>query len=306
MSRYINPFTDFGFKRIFGEESNIDILMNFLNALQFHPLEITKIAFKKNENLGKSIVDRKAIFDLYCQDSRDNRFIVELQRVEQEFFKDRALYYSTFAIQEQAGVGTWNYKLAGVYFIGILDFELKGEKEKKDKYMHNIVLMDKDDKTIFYNKLEYKFIEVPKFNKKEDELETILDKWIYFFKYLHTLEERPDFMNNDMFIKAFGIAEMNNLNKEKRLEYEASLKAYRDLYVILDESFDKGKIEGIEVGIIKQAQNSIITILETKFNSSISQEIIDTIKSYNDLKKLNNILVKVINITTIEEVENIL
>ena len=109
-----------------------------------------------------------------------------------------------------------------------------------------------------------------------------------------------------MFIKAFGIAETTNLNKEKRLEYEASLKAYRDLTVVLNESFDKGKIEGIEVGIIKQAQNSIITILETKFNSSISQEIIDTIKSYNDLKKLNNILVKVINITTIEEVENIL
>ena len=314
MSRYINPFTDFGFKRIFGEESNIDILMNFLNSLQFHPLEITKIAFKKNENLGKSIVDRKAIFDLYCQDSRGNRFIVELQRVEQEFFKDRALYYSTFAIQEQAGVGTWNYKLAGVYFIGILDFELKGEKEKKDKYMHNIVLMDKDDKTIFYNKLEYKFIEVPKFNKKEDELETILDKWIYFFKYLHTLEERPDFMNNDMFIKAFGIAEMTNLNKEKRLEYEASLKAYRDLYVILDESFEKGKNEGkvegevigIEKGKIESLENTIITILETKFNSPISQKIIDTIKSYNDIEILNNLLIKIINITTIEEVENIL
>ena len=307
MSRYINPFTDFGFKRIFGEESNIDILMNFLNSLQFHPLEITKISFKKNENLGTSIVDRKAIFDLYCQDSRGNRFIVELQRVEQEFFKDRALYYSTFAIQEQAGVGTWNYKLAGVYFIGILDFELKGEKEKKDKYMHNIVLMDKDDKTIFYNKLEYKFIEVPKFNKKEDELETILDKWIYFFKYLHTLEERPDFMNNDMFIKAFGIAEMNNLNKEKRLEYEASLKAYRDLYVILDESFEKGKNEGkvegevigIEKGKIESLENSIITILETKFNSPISQKIIDTIKSYNDIEILNNLLIKVINLSLI-------
>ena len=117
-------------------------------------------------------------------------------------------------------------------------------------------------------------------------------------------------MKNDMFIKAFGIAETTNLNKEKRLEYEASLKAYRDLTVVLNESFDKGKVEGevigIEKGKIESLENSIITILETKFNSSISQEIIDTIKSYNDLKKLNNILVKVINITTIEEVENIL
>ena len=117
-------------------------------------------------------------------------------------------------------------------------------------------------------------------------------------------------MNKDIFIKAFGISEINNLNKEKELEYEDSLKAYRDLYVILDESFEKGRNEGrvigIEKGKIESLENSIITILETKFNSPISQKIIDTIKSYNDLKKLNNILVKVINITTIEEVENIL
>ena len=306
MSRYINPFTDFGFKRIFGDEANTDILIDFLNSLEFHPVPIKKIHFKKTEKLGFSVKDRKAIFDLYCHDTRGNRFIVELQRVEQEFFKDRALYYSTYAIQEQSEKKEWDYKLSGVYFVGILDFELRGEKEKKGKYIHSVVLMEKETKEVFYDKLEFKFVEVPKFNKKEDELETILDKWIYFFKYLHTLEDIPETLNNEMFIKAFGIAETTNLNKEKRLEYEASLKAYRDLTVVLNESFDKGKIEGIEVGIIKQAQNSIITILETKFNSSISQEIINTIKSYNDLKKLNNILVKVINITTIEEVENIL
>ena len=117
-------------------------------------------------------------------------------------------------------------------------------------------------------------------------------------------------MKNDMFIKAFGIAETTNLNKEKRLEYEASLKAYRDLTVVLNESFDKGKVEGevigIEKGKIESLENSIITILETKFNSSISQEIIDTIKSYNDIKILNNILIKIININIIDEVEKIL
>lgn len=306
MSRYINPFTDFGFKRIFGDEANTDILIDFLNSLEFHPVPIKKIHFKKTEKLGFSVKDRKAIFDLYCHDTRGNRFIVELQRVEQEFFKDRALYYSTYAIQEQSEKKEWDYKLSGVYFVGILDFELRGEKEKKGKYIHSVVLMEKETKEVFYDKLEFKFVEVPKFNKTEEQLKTILDKWIYFFKYLHTLEDIPETLNNEMFIKAFGIAETTNLNKEKRLEYEASLKAYRDLTVVLNESFDKGKIEGIEVGIIKQAQNSIITILETKFNSSISQEIINTIKSYNDLKKLNNILVKVINITTIEEVENIL
>jgi predicted transposase/invertase (TIGR01784 family) len=282
MSRFINPFTDFGFKRIFGEESNKDILMSFLNSLQFHPLEITDISFKTSEKLGYSIKDRKAIFDLYCTDSKSNRFIVELQRVEQEFFKDRALYYSTFAIQEQAEKNEWNYNLSGVYFIGILDFQLREEREKKDKYIHSVALIEKETKEVFYDKLEFKFIEVPKFNKTEKELESILDKWIYFFKYLHTLDHIPEVLKGEMFIKAFDIAEMVHLDKETRLEYEASLKAYRDLTVVLNESFDKGKIEGLSqgelVGIEKTAMNMIKKDCDDSFISEITGLTIDKIE----------------------------
>ena len=157
--------------------------------------------------------------------------------------------------------------------------------------------MEKETKEVFYDKLEFKFVEVPKFNKKEDELETILYKWIYFFKYLHTLEEIPNFMKSDMFIKAFGIAEMTNLNKEKRVEYEASLKAYRDLYVILDESFEKGKIESLK--------NKIIILLEKKL-SKIPDNIIEKIKNCSDISKLDNILDNIFDINSFYEVEKIL
>lgn len=305
MSRYINPFTDFGFKRIFGDEANTDILIDFLNSLEFHPVPIKKIHFKKTEKLGFSVKDRKAIFDLYCHDTRGNRFIVELQRVEQEFFKDRALYYSTYAIQEQSEKKEWDYKLSGVYFVGILDFELRGEKEKKGKYIHSVVLMEKETKEVFYDKLEFKFVEVPKFNKTEEQLKTILDKWIYFFKYLHTLEDIPETLNNEMFIKAFGIAETTNLNKEKRLEYEASLKAYRDLTVVLNESFDKGKVEGIEKGKIESLKNKIIILLEKKLNK-IPDNIIEKIKNCSDISKLDNILDNIFDINSFDEVEKIL
>ncbi len=297
MSRYINPFTDFGFKRIFGDEANRDILIDFLNSLEFHPVPIKKIFFKKTEKLGYAIKDRKAIFDIYCHDIKGNKFIVELQRVEQEFFKDRALYYSTYAIQEQSEKKEWDYKLAGVYFIGILDFELRGEREKKDKYLHTVLLMEKETKEVFYDKLEFKFIEVPKFNKTENELKTILDKWLYFFKYLHTLEEIPNILNGDMFIKAFGIAEMTNLSKEKRLEYQASLKAYRDLNVVINESYDKGFLEG--------TKNNIIKLLDKKFGS-VPQEIKDKIISCHDSEKINIILDTIFDIKTLEEIEKIL
>ncbi|MBC7474618.1 MAG: Rpn family recombination-promoting nuclease/putative transposase [Candidatus Sericytochromatia bacterium] len=297
MSRYINPFTDFGFKKLFGEVANIDILLDFLNALEFHPIKIEKLTFKTHEKLGESIIDRKAIFDLYCEDVQGNRFIVELQRVQQDFFKDRALYYSTFAIQEQAEKGKWNYKLSGVYFVGILDFTLTNHISSPDKYIHSVVLMEKETKIIFYDKLEYKYIEVPKFNKTENELVTTLDKWLYFFKYLSMLDNIPNVLNTETFIKAFDIAEMTHMDSEKRLEYQASLKAYRDLNVVLDEHFDKGEIKGkIEV-IIK---------LVTKKLGNIPQDIELKIKGCTDISKLDNILDDIFDIQSFQDILKII
>ena len=280
MSRYLNPFTDYGFKKLFGEDAHIDLLIDFLNALNIHFCKITELSFRKSEKLGKAIIDRRAFFDLYCIDEKGNRFIVELQRANQEFFKDRALYYSSFAIQEQAEVGNWNYQLSGVYFIGILDFEMKDETTKKDKYIHKVVLMEEDDKTVFYDKLKYIYVEIPKFNKKEDELITTLDKWLYFMKYLSKLESIPNALNSEMFVKAFGIAEMINMGKESRIEYEESLKVYRDFRVVLDTKFIEGgkkrEIEIILKGFKDGLSNEILAKL-TDLDITEIEKIIDTI-----------------------------
>ena len=109
--KYINPFTDFGFKKIFGEEANKDLLIDFLNELIQDKAPILQLSFLKSEQLGSAPTDRKAVFDLYCQNERGEKFIVELQKARQKFFKDRSLYYSTFAIQEQAKVGDWDFRL---------------------------------------------------------------------------------------------------------------------------------------------------------------------------------------------------
>ena len=111
--KYINPFTDFGFKKLFGEEANKNLIIDFLNSLLYkeHKHKIKDLIFKKSEQLGSTEMNRKAIFDLYCEDEIGQKFIVELQKAEQKFFKDRTVYYSTFPIQEQAKRGDWGYKL---------------------------------------------------------------------------------------------------------------------------------------------------------------------------------------------------
>ncbi len=111
--KYINPFTDYGFKRLFGEEPNKNLLLDFLNELlKDEQGTITDLTYLKSGQLGMSGTERKAIFDLYCTNERGERFIVELQKTKQKFFKDRMIYYATFPIQEQAKKGsTWGFKL---------------------------------------------------------------------------------------------------------------------------------------------------------------------------------------------------
>jgi len=132
--RYVNFFTDFGFKRLFGSELTTNCLIDFLNSLlegQEEP--ITDLTFKKTEHLGASEIDRKAIFDVYCENAKGEKFIVELQKAKQRYFKDRSIFYSTFPIQEQAQRGDWDFKLKAVYTIAILDFEFDDDRMDNDR-----------------------------------------------------------------------------------------------------------------------------------------------------------------------------
>ena len=245
---YVNPFTDFGFKKIFGEDASKESLIDFLNALLPNQTQIVNLTFKNTENLGQKIIDRKAIYDIYCENERGEKFIVELQKAKQDFFRERMVYYSTFPITEQAEKGTyWNYKLKAVYCIGILDFifnDYQNEEEKK-RVLHIIDLKDQFGKT-FYEKLTYIYIEMPNFNKSEDELETRLDKWLYFIKNLEEFEDMPKIFKDEIpFVKAFEKAAISKYTKDELAIYNNNVKVYRDLR----GAFDTATREGMELGI---------------------------------------------------------
>lgn len=119
---YIHPFTDYGFKKLFGEEGSKPLLLSFLNDLLALESPIVSLSFLNAERLPAYAAARKAVYDLYCEDAKGQKFVVELQKIRQDFFKDRTVYYSTFPIQEQAQRGEWNFELNAVYCVGILGF----------------------------------------------------------------------------------------------------------------------------------------------------------------------------------------
>ena len=258
IDRYVNFYTDFAFKKLFGTEMNKDLLISFLNALLQGREVVLDVNYLNTEHLGTQEYDRRAVFDVYCKNDKGEVFLVEMQKGEQQFFKDRSIYYSTFAIREQAPRGEWNYELKGVYTIGILNFCF--DKEREGYYYHEVKLMDTATKEVFYDKLVFIYLEMPKFTKQENELESLFDKWLYVIRNLAALMERPRVLQEKVFAHLFEAAEIAKFSRVERYEYEESLKAYRDWFSVMataelrgeERGKEKGLKEGLEKGRIEE------------------------------------------------------
>jgi predicted transposase/invertase (TIGR01784 family) len=274
VEKYINPFTDYGFKRLFGEELNKDLLLDFLNELlKEEQGQIKDLTYLKTEQLGATEIDRKAIFDLYCENEKGEKFIVELQKTKQNFFKDRTVYYSTFPIREQAKRADWNYELKAIYTIAILDFVFDADKAEPSKFRYDVKLTEVDTKKVFYDKLTFIYLEMPKFNKSVDDLETRFDKWLYVIKNLNKLDRIPDKLREQIFDKLFETAEIARFTQDQIRSYEDSLKYYRDLKNSLDTARDEKAIE-----IAKNLINNNVAIDIISKSTGLSETQIKSIK----------------------------
>ena len=244
--RYIDPCTDFGFKKLFGTEVNKELLISFLNALLPDQQDIVDIRYLNTEHLPDQAGRRRSVFDVYCENSRGEKFLVEMQRGLQRFFKDRSLYYSTYPIREQAEIGDeWEYQLKAVYVIGILYFAF----DDGDDCCHTEVkLMNTRTKEVFYDKLTFVFLELPKFHKKESELVTMFDKWVYALRNLARLMERPAALQERVFTRLFKAAEIARFTPTEVIAYEDSLKVGRDWYSVLKTARENSRAEGLAEG----------------------------------------------------------
>lgn len=266
--RYINPLTDFGFKRIFGTEINKALLIDFLNVILPPQHHVKDLTYRNTENLGNTPIDRKAIFDLYCESASGEKFIVEMQKAKHNYFKDRSVYYATFPIQEQAKKGQWNYELKAVYTIGILDFIFRDHQD--DPTLLHIVELKDQECRVFYDKLKFIYIELPKFTKTIDELQNHFEQWLFVLKHLPDLEYQPSSLQDNVFKQLFDTAQITNLSLEDRLAYENSLKYYRDMVGFVETA----RREGIQQGIEQGRRSERLTIAQAMKAAGNSDELI--------------------------------
>ena len=283
--RYISLLTDFGFKRIFGSDINKDLLIDFLNSLFNGEQVVKNVTYLNSEHVGDVYAERKAIFDVYCENEHGEKLIVEMQNAYQTYFKDRSLYYATFPIREQAPKGdNWNFKLQHVYVVALLNYEMSDEAFSHESINHDVGLLDKQTHKVFNNKLTFKYVEIARFNKDINELETNFDKWLYVLRNLSRLDNQPTYLRNEVFNRLFSQAEIARFDKKELKAYEDSLKAYRDIKNSLDTAKEEGRAEGRAEGLAKGraegASEKALTIARELFAMNMS---IDNIKKVTGL-----------------------
>ena len=249
--RYINPYTDYGFKYLFGTEPNKENTLELVNALLQGREHIRSLTLIPTEQLGDTQDDRRSVFDVYCENEQGDKIIIEMQKADQPWFKDRSVYYSSFPIRSQGEKGKWLFGLKAVYTIGILNFVFDDDKDDEEYYHHVVQLMDVEKKTVFYDKLTYIYLEMPKFRKTEDELVTMTDKWLYVLKHLPDLLERPKALQERIFRKFFDVAEIAALSKEEYAKYWESEKIFYDNVGAFMAARAKGIAEGQAKGEAK-------------------------------------------------------
>ena len=262
--RYISLLTDFGFKRIFGTKPNKDLLINFLNSL-FDGFQVIKdVKYLNSEHVGDVFVERKPIFDVYCENEHGEKFIVEMQN-------------AYFPIREQAPKGAeWNFKLEHVYTVALLNFDLEEEAFDKNDINHDVGLLDKKTFKVFNDKLSFKYVEIAKFNKTEEELDTLYDKWLYVLKNLSRLDKRPAALKEKVFTKLFEEAEIAKFTPTELKEYEDSLKAYRDVKNSIDTALEKGREEGMAKGMAEGMEKEKQSTARRLLSMGLSEEQVST------------------------------
>ena len=188
------------------------------------------------------------MYDIFCEAENGEQFIVEMQKEGHDFFKDRAIFYSTFPIRNQGQRGKdWSFELKTVYFIAVLDFEYD-EAEERRKFQRDVQLKDQDG-DLFYEKLHFIFLQMPLFTKTESELETHKDKWLYFLKNLMDFKQIPTILREPVFEKAFATAEVAAMSKDELFSYEVSQMDQWTNYAVMKTAVDKGIAKGMAQGV---------------------------------------------------------
>jgi predicted transposase/invertase (TIGR01784 family) len=242
MGKFINPFTDIGFKRIFGQEFSKPLLIDFLNNLLHGERHITNVKLLDKELPAEFQEGRTIIYDVYCETETGEKIIVEMQNRLQSNFKARTLYYAAEAIARQGEKGKdWNYDVKAVYLVAFINDH---DSSFGLQFRTDVELTDRQTKQPFTDLLRLVYLQLPLFNKEAEECENDFERWIYVLKNMETLNRLPWAAQSAVFKRLAEISDLSSLTREEREHYDSAIRTYRDNIYTMEGEREKGRAEG--------------------------------------------------------------
>ncbi len=246
--KFVDPTTDIAFKKIFGNEAHKDILIEFLNEVLNLDYKITEIQLLNPYQAPKLEGLKETTLDIKAKDQKNNEFIVEMQVEKETGFYKRVIYYSSKAYSQQLEKAEKYHLLKPVIFLGILDFRIFDHEH----YFSRHLILNTENQQHHLKDLEFNFIELPKFNKQEHELNLISDKWIYFIKNASSLEHIPDNVGSEALRQAYEIAQQHQWTRNELDVYEYQGLQIGKIKGAIDTAHEEGKQEGKQEGKLEE------------------------------------------------------
>ena len=284
MAVFISMFTDFGFKRLFGQEDNKGLLIGFLNVLFEGEFVVQDVVYRDKERIGKRREQRCVIFDIFCTTDGGDHFILEMQNKSQVHFEDRALYYAAEGIVEQGKKGKWNFSFDaffGIYFLNFLQDGLP-DKVRSDFGIRMLGNDDPKDLPVLTRKLRMIFLQLPLVPKTPEECKTRLEQYLYVVNNMESLKEMPWKDKEKWFDDMAEAASVAALSAEEREIYDEELHAIWDSYSVREYEIVKATEEGREEGKIEVAQSMIAEGMSDTLIHKLTQLPVDEINKLRE------------------------
>ena len=269
-TKYVNPMIDVAFRYIFGTEKNKHLLKVLLEHV--FKKDIQEITYDNTAQVPESLDGRNAYFDVFCKAVDGTDFIVECQVKEQDYFTERAIFYTARAISNQATKGEWDYHFCPVYFLGLTDFRLPESVRSSNGYVHRFSLINEETGATMTDNVRYVFMEVGPFQKAFEECNSFEERFLHYMKNLPKFVSEPDTHQDTYFQELLQAAEYLNMDKETQALYERRLKEMRDIKNVEDFMKKKAKAEGMEEGMKKGRAEGHADIVKAMSAKGLSPE----------------------------------
>jgi predicted transposase/invertase (TIGR01784 family) len=240
-TQFINPFLDKSFKRIFGQDANKSLLIDFLNNLLVGERHIVDLVYRDKEQVPESKEGHSTIYDICCQTDTGDYIIVEMQNRNEPLFINRTVYYTAQAIERQGRIANdWHYDIKAVYCIAFMNFT---NPQLEPKVRVDAAICDIKTGKQISGLLRFVYLQLPLFKKTADECETFFERWLFVLKNMDILNELPKAFQCEAFKKLKEVTDIASMTEEERITYENTLRNYRDAIMTIESSKNEGRAE---------------------------------------------------------------